>query len=140
MKVFVYGTLRTGDSRFGVESFEEMVAPEAYIDGFVMLDLGGFPGLVKTDDGEGRIRGEVHEYEHLEVLDRIEGYSEQNPEMGLYNRVQVPVFNDEGGVICHDTWVYTFNGAHSFQKEEDVIESGDWFAHRGYYEKLSISE
>ena len=130
--VFVYGTLRTGDCRHGVPSFVEMVAPEAYIDGFDMLDLGGFPGLVA---GEGRVRGEIHEYEHLEVLDRIEGYSAQNPEMGLYNRVQVPVFNDEGGVICDDAWVYVFNGKHGFQ-DEDIIESGDWFAHKGYYEKL----
>ena len=109
-----------------------MVAPEAYIDGFQMLNLGGFPGLVA---GDGRVRGELHEYENLKVLDRIEGYSEKTPEMGLYNRVQVPVFLADGGVTCHDAWVYTFNGRHDFQTD-DVIESGDWFEHRGYYEKL----
>ncbi len=140
MKVFVYGTLRTGDCRFGVESFEDMVSPEAYIDGFQMLNLGGFPGLVTAnEEGEDRIRGEVHEYEHLKVLDRIEGYNEKTPSIGLYTRVQVPVFRADGSVICDAAWVYVFNGKHGFQRE-NVIESGDWFEHQGYYEKLATRE
>jgi gamma-glutamylcyclotransferase (GGCT)/AIG2-like uncharacterized protein YtfP len=132
VKVFCYGTLRTGDVRHGVPSFIEMLTPEAYIDGFVMLDLGGFPGLI---EGDGRVRGEVHEYENLETLDRIEGYSEASPDQGLYNRVQVPVFHDDGGVAADDVWVYTFNGDPCLG-EDKIIGSGDWFQHRGYYEEL----
>ena len=131
VRVFVYGTLRTGDSRHGVRSFIEMVAPEAYLEGFAMLNLGGFPGLVP---GENRIRGEVHEYESLEVLDSIEGYRKDFPEAGLYNRRLVVAQIPEGEI--EDCWVYTFNGTHGFQREADIIESGDWFKHRGYYEKF----
>jgi gamma-glutamylcyclotransferase (GGCT)/AIG2-like uncharacterized protein YtfP len=121
--VFVYGTLRTGDVRHGVDSFVKMLSPKAFIDGFDMLDLGGFPGLVP---GDGRIRGEVHEYEHLRNLDRIEGHPD------FYRRRQVPVFNDEGGVIYHDAWVYCLHHVPTRPKLP-IIESGDWFAHRGYY-------
>ena len=76
-KVFVYGTLRTGDCRHGVGCFVQMLAPVAFVEHFAMLDLGGFPGLVPVspqDDDGLLIRGEVHEYEDLATLDRIEGY------------------------------------------------------------------
>ncbi len=138
MKVFVYGTLRTGDCRFGVNSFVEMIAPEAYIDGFEMLDLGGFPGLVKSE-GDGRttlpkIRGEVHEYEHLRILDGIEGYRASDPTAGHYNRIQVTVKTPDGEI--ENCWVYTLNGRPLQLRHYNVIESGDWFVHRGHYKNL----
>lgn len=154
IKVFAYGTLRTGDCRYGVESFVKTVAAKAYIDGFDMVDLGGYPGLIKIKDttdraetkkkkGRMMIRGEVHEYETLNILDDIEDYRVDAPETGLYNRIQVPVFNDQGVIICDDAWVYTFNGrphhlAHRDTLEDSIfiVESGDWFEHKGYYEKL----
>jgi gamma-glutamylcyclotransferase (GGCT)/AIG2-like uncharacterized protein YtfP len=143
VKVFVYGTLRTGDSRYGVDTFVKMVAPEAYINGFDMLDLGGFPGLVanedklsQTVDYETAIRGEVHEYENLRVLDRIEGFDEAQPQQGLYNRVQIPAFTKDGEVF-DDCWVYIFNADRAHGLEEPIIECGDWFEHRGLYAKLA---
>lgn len=156
-KVFVYGTLRTGDCRHGVDTFVEMVAPKAYLTGFEMLDLGGFPGLIQFegDDHTGLplIRGEVHEYENLSVLDRIEGYRVSAPKQGLYDRIQVratvPEHDDPerpGWVIMrrdHSCWVYVFNGEATYRSEEwaeyrkdRIVQSGDWFEHRGYYEKL----
>ncbi len=134
VKVFVYGTLRTGDCRHGVESFSKMLASEAYIEGFNMLDLGGFPGLV---EGEGRIRGEVHEYAHLKVLDSIEGYREKTPDMGLYNRRQVDVETPDGEI--EECWVYTFN-SYDGRSQRGIVESGDWFEHRGLYDQLALSE
>ncbi len=133
VKVFVYGTLRTGDCRFGVESFKEMIAPKAYIEGFDMLDFGGFPGLIR---GGNRIRGEVHEYEHLKILDRIEGYNEKAPKTGLYDRCLVTVETPEGKI--EDCWVYTYNKDAIRDYGEDIIGSGDWFEHRGYYEELEL--
>ena len=54
MYAFVYGTLRKGDSRFGVLDGCECIAAEAYLDDFQMLHLGGFPGIIH---GAGRVRG-----------------------------------------------------------------------------------
>jgi len=133
MKVFVYGTLRSGDCRFEVESFVEVIASEAHIEGFDMLDFGGFPGLIQ---GENRIRGEVHEYENLKILDRIEGYNERAPKTGLYNRCLVTAETPEGKI--EDCWVYTFNKDEAHDYEEDIIKCGDWFEHRGYYEQLEL--
>ncbi len=116
-----------------------MIAPEAYINGFDMLDLGGFPGLVtneaklsQTVNYDTAIRGEVHEYEHLQILDRIEGYRESDPKNGHYNRIQIPAFTKNGEVFS-DCWVYIYNG---LADPTEIIESGDWFAHRGYYKDL----
>ena len=132
-KVFVYGTLRTGDIRHGVETFEEMLAPEAYLEGFDMLDLGGFPGLIDFDQGGAAglpgIRGEVHLYEHMGILDRIEGYNSRDPKKGMYNRRQVTVHTPEGDI--EGCWVYTYNAAEGlFEEGEEppnIIQSGDWF-------------
>lgn len=140
VKVFVYGTLRTGDRRFGVESFVKMIAPVAYIHGFEMLDLGAFPGLVKPAEDAAdlpRIRGEVHEYEHLDVLDQIEGYSEISPENGLYNRVQVAVETPEGEI--NGVWVYILNTkSRRTGMRGYVVQSGDWFEHQGRYKGPGI--
>jgi gamma-glutamylcyclotransferase (GGCT)/AIG2-like uncharacterized protein YtfP len=132
-KVFVYGTLRTGDIRFGVETFIEMLAPEAYLEGFDMLDLGSFPGLIPFDAdnaaGLPRVRGEVHIYEHLKILDGIEGYDAKSPEKGFYNRQQVTVHTPDGDM--GDCWVYTYNAPdHLFEEGAEppnIIQSGDWF-------------
>jgi gamma-glutamylcyclotransferase (GGCT)/AIG2-like uncharacterized protein YtfP len=133
-QVFVYGTLRVGDIRHGVETFVKVIASEAYIKGYRMLNLGGFPGLVPLDiDFEDQellescpqIRGEVHEYEHLEVLDGIEGYSEDHPEKGFYNREEVTADMPDGQIRC---WVYIFNiDKKVFRVGPPVIQSGDWF-------------
>ena len=117
------------------------VLPEELVD---MLNLGSFPGLVanpdklsQTVDYETAIRGEVHEYENLRVLDGIEGYDEAQPEQGFYNRVQLPAFTKDGEVF-EDCWVYIFNDANRRSSSGDeVIECGDWFEHRGLYEKLA---
>lgn len=126
--------------RFGVETFVSMIAPKAYIRGFKMLDLGGFPGLVQLGDDAERlpkIRGEVHEYKDLTVLDQIEGYHQDVPEKGLYTRIQLTAEEFFRGVRDHpieieDCWVYIFNRAGG---QERVIQSSDWFEHRGLYAK-----
>lgn len=146
VKVFVYGTLRTGDCRHGIDSLIRVVAPEAWINGFDMLDLGGFPGLVpneeKLSQGVDRttaIRGEVHEYEDLERLDRIEGYDAKNPEKGLYNRVQIPAFVIDPNEVIEDCWVYLYNARFDEDIETRTIQSGDWFTHRNPYPKQAAA-
>ena len=124
--VFVYGTLRKGDFRYGAGNFIRTVALEAYLQDFDMLDLGGFPGIVPN--GRCKIRGEVHEYENLEILDKIEGYQEDSPDHGLYTRIKVRVATPKEKI--ENCWVYVFNLG---DRTAPVIESGDWFKHKNLY-------
>lgn len=130
--VFVYGTLRRGDSRFQMPHFLEVLHPEAYLTDFQMLDLGAFPGIIP---GGGEVRGEIHLYSSLETLDQIEGYREANPESSLYIRrlveVQLPTSEN------YEAWTYSFNlkGNRIPKRDLRVVESGDWFLHRGLYQK-----
>lgn len=119
--VFVYGTLRKGDSRFGVPTFVELVHPEAILEGFQLVHLGGFPGIIP---GKGRVKGEVHLYSTFDVLDHIEGFRKDNPEHSLFRREKVMVELPLGKELQAST--YTFNGRD--RGDMHVIKSGDWFS------------
>ncbi len=131
--VFVYGTLRRGDSRFGVLDESRCVAEVAFADGFQMLHLGGFPGIVP---GDGRIVGEIYEIDDdtLALLDGIEGYHEDDPKRSLYLRQEIDAFYEDGGSIPGVgtaegrilTYVFNEDGGR-MRSGRDVIESGDWF-------------
>jgi gamma-glutamylcyclotransferase (GGCT)/AIG2-like uncharacterized protein YtfP len=121
--VFVYGTLRKGDCRFGVPTFVEMVHPEAYLEGFQLIHLGGFPGIIP---GPGRVRGEVHRYSSFERLDRIEGFSEANPNSSLFRREEVVVELPLGEEL--QASVYIFGAGNRMRRPLKVIECGDWFS------------
>ena len=92
---------------------------------------GGFPGLVNHLKGAALIRGEVHQYENLHRLDGIEGYDAESPKEGLYNRLRVRPHDDDYDM--GECWVYVFNARR--REPLDLIESGDWFFHRGLYKK-----
>lgn len=119
--VFAYGTLRQGDCRFGISSFLKLVEPEAHLEGFQMVHLGGFPGIMS---GSGRVRGEVHLYSTFDELDSIEGFREDDPGSSLFVRKEVMVEIPFGGVLQAST--YTFNGDR--RRRYRLIESGDWFS------------
>lgn len=141
MRVFVYGTLRKQDSRFGVLEGCECVAEEAYLDGFDMLHLGGFPGIVS---GEGRVRGEIYEIDDqiLKRLDQIEGYREDDPKHSLYIRESVDAFFDDGNSVPVNylgIYTYVFNIERRERADFEIIESGDWFEARPPREHTSAS-
>lgn len=74
MKLFVYGTLKTGMCRNAVLSSDsELLSGEASVNGF-LVDLGSFPGLFKCEDHV--VQGELWEIndETLKSLDWIEGH------------------------------------------------------------------
>lgn len=119
--LFVYGTLRPGDVRW------HFLEPFVVDDGFPdtvhgqLFDTGlDYPAAVFND------RGMVHGHTFalldasiaraLAVLDEVEGIVD-----GEYSRV----------VVCTgagvDAWAYASGDG----LELTLIESGDWFAHRG---------
>jgi gamma-glutamylcyclotransferase (GGCT)/AIG2-like uncharacterized protein YtfP len=135
MYAFVYGTLRRGDSRFGVLDGCECMAEEAYLDDFEMLSLGSFPGIVARTHGSGRVRGEVYKIDEtiLSRLDNIEGYHEDDPVHSLYLRKEITaVFEDGNNVLDPEIddapiFTYVFNIDRAQDRGYKVIESGDWF-------------
>lgn len=118
--LFVYGTLRKGDCRFGIPSFIKNVYKKSYLKGFQLFNLGAFPGIMI---GHGRVKGEVQLYSDFKDLDRIEGFYEEQPDLSLFIRQKVLVEVPNGEII--QTSVYVFKGIPN--KKYRVIESGDWF-------------
>lgn len=76
-KVFVYGTLKSGNTTRGLDQFggATKVGDAITITAeYSLFDLGCFPGV--TLDGCNRVQGEVWNVtdEVFKMLDRIEGY------------------------------------------------------------------
>lgn len=114
--LFVYGTLQKGHHNHhflkGATFLEK-----AQINGFKMLHLGGFPGIVPSDDTSG-ITGELYSItdEMLPALDRLEGVPT------LYTRETIVGMRD--GSI-EEAFVYVFQPARPLS-EYKVIHTGVW--------------
>lgn len=117
-RVFVYGTLRTGECRahllkdcknLGVYKTE----PE-----YTLVDFGPFPGLI--GGGETAIIGEVVEVDELtlNLLDTVEGHP------NFYTRR--PVRLADGPVDYIDNAVTYFAPESQVQGVIKVIVNGDW--------------
>lgn len=121
--VFVYGTLREGGCRYGLDSLVELVHPKAYLKRFQLLHLGAFPGIVP---GPGCVRGEVHLYTTFDELDGIEGFHKADPGRSLFLREKVMVEIPYGKELQASTYVFNPDS----RGDSPVIESGDWFEER----------
>lgn len=123
MKVFVYGTLKVGGYFAGQLDDYRLSSEETSITGFSMYNLGNFPTVVRDDSG--RVHGEVHDYKQgaLAVLDRIEGYREENPDSSLYVRETISVDGEDVFIYiinCEEKEINKqFSRAHK-------IDSGKW--------------
>ena len=96
-RVFVYGTLKRGDSRHDALSDQRFIDVAATQPAYRLYDLGEYPGLVTFDSGDS-IPGELYEVDAdcLQNLDVIEGVAE-----GYYSRQPVKLlspFDDQPAV------------------------------------------
>lgn len=114
-KVAVYGTLKKGHGNHRLLLNAEFLGTQQ-VEGFIMYDLGAFPGI-KPADG-GTVHVEVYEVDDNQMarLDRLEGYNPTYPETGLYNRQQV-------ATQYGDAWIYTYNG--NVHEQQHVL-NGNW--------------
>ena len=112
-KVFVYGTLLTGErnARWAMNARRH----PAWTHGTIYDTGWGYPAFVK--EGETKIVGELLtvDDEGFASMDRLEGYPR------LYRREEIEVFTESGGHA--KAWVYILN---SMPKDATVIASGDW--------------
>lgn len=115
-KVFVYGTLKMGKSNHPLLRDSAYLTDHETDPEFLMINLGGFPGVVR--DGATSIKGEVYEVddETLARLDRLEGYNENDSrEHNLYTRevLEYSPIEDE------PVYIYIYN-------TNQIIKEGEW--------------
>ena len=116
-KVFVYGTLITGERN--AHWAGRARRQKAWATGTIHDTGHGFPAFVKR--GRTRVAGEVLTVNEdgFKSMDRLEGYPR------LYRREQIRVHLVGGGSVL--AWVYIMN---ALRADAPVIEGGDWVAYR----------
>lgn len=82
--VFVYGTLKRGFGNHGVmQAAGGQFIGNAQRACAKLVHLGGFPGLVETNDPSDVVHGEVYRVSNLAPLDMLEGYDRKRDD-GMY--------------------------------------------------------
>ncbi|MCF6136346.1 gamma-glutamylcyclotransferase family protein [Pseudalkalibacillus berkeleyi] len=118
--VFVYGTLRKGESNHHLLAGTNCVNERAWING-TLYDTGqGYPALSLTPFGS--VYGEVYEVDDklISKLDQLEGY-QFGRERNLYEREMKKIMTNDGLV---ETYIYTVDHNPSLCIKR--IECGDW--------------
>lgn len=112
MKLFVYGSLKKGHfnhERFGMDTLKFIGEKE--IKGWKMLSLGAYPGIVRSDTIEDKVKGEVYEvdvegpiYRMISAVEYSAGFEEYEPEKGM---ILFRYLNYEGNepVVPGGEWV-----------------------------------
>ena len=101
-RVFVYGSLKRGGQLHKYLKGYKRVEANAQANGYALLDLGSFPGMVFCDSKEHSVLGEIYSVPTsvLSTLDYVE-----NTRSGLYTRMW-----DEQ----LDAWVYIYKSNKMF--------------------------
>ena len=120
-KIFVYGTLRDGESNHHFLQNASCLLKQAWVHGELFDTDCGYP-VMKSHDIE-KVIGEVYEVSSsvLVSIDELEGY-QMNGTNNLYERITLDVYNDKGESIKAITYI---NGRSSF-KATNKIAFGDW--------------
>lgn len=114
-KVFVYGTLKQGQSSYNVswQAGAHTVTP-ATLSGFQLFDIGPYPAVL---EGDGVVYGQLLDYglginDALVILDRLEDFHGTGNPDNYYSRLLVDalVSNPRDGPEWHiPCWVYIYN-------------------------------
>ncbi len=124
---FVYGTLRAGESNATLLRGAIARSRDAKLCGAQMFDLGPYPMIIESDNGE--VWGELVEIETakydaiLKSLDRLESVDGNNPENPdvLYRRLRRFVSVGEEPI---EAWVYF--GREAVARRGCIVAGGDW--------------
>jgi gamma-glutamylcyclotransferase (GGCT)/AIG2-like uncharacterized protein YtfP len=126
VKVFVYGTLRTGQSNHQVIARWLKSAQLACIKGELYHLPFGYPAVTR---GEGTVYGELMEFNDpsraLKAMDELEDYFGEGQD-NLYDRVITTAWLPDGSAT--ECFVYVFPESRKvWLKSEAVkVDGGDW--------------
>lgn len=111
-KICCYGTLRFGFGNWSWALNCEPISTETVNIPFKMISLGGFPGLVPSDENHD-ITIEIYEVDEHQYnsIERLEGYPK------FYQKALIPTSLGE-------VEVYVLNDKE--YQNYPVVESGDW--------------
>ena len=100
--IFVYGTLLKGRKNYNAFLAPEEPVMRGEIEGFVMYEVGGFPGIV---EGKGKVKGEVYRVtsRQMKEIDRLEG------EGRLYIKKRVTVHGYRNEEVQAYVYVYNYD-------------------------------
>jgi len=121
--VFVYGTLREGETNHRYLKHAELVAEQAWTMG-CLYDTGyGYPALIS---GKERVYGECYKVTKREhwLLDQLEGYRGEGKD-NLYNRVLSTIYTKYGQFKAY-VYIYALDRVEEMEK----ISTGDWKAYK----------
>lgn len=114
MRIAVYGTLRRGFSNYGyLLGDQEFLGEETVSLPYKMVSLGGFPGLVASEENHDVVI-EVFKIdeEAARSVDRLESYPR------FYNRTEIVTSFDVA-------WIYYLNNPEGYNSNKEV-PGGDW--------------
>ncbi|MGH0432329.1 gamma-glutamylcyclotransferase family protein [Bacillus hominis] len=121
--VFVYGTLRKGQTNAHYMQGATCIAEEAWVYGKLFDTNEGYPAMICLS--EEKVYGEVYEVDD-EVLQKLDGLEEYtgNAETDLYDRItQTAYFADKEIHV----YVYVAQDKEILKK---IIDSGDWIVYQ----------
>lgn len=117
MRVFVYGTLLSGEPNHAALAGARFAGAAETAPAFELVDLGPYPALVAG--GATRVRGEVYDVDEatLAALDAFEGHPD------LYVRIRV--------TLADGTEAIAYAMPRARVAGRPRIASGDWRRRRG---------
>ncbi|WP_223066880.1 gamma-glutamylcyclotransferase [Paenibacillus caui] len=125
--VFVYGTLREGESNHGFMKGIERVAEQARTTGTLWDTGNGYPAMTVDNGSESFVYGEVYRIPEggMDALDVLEDYYGPNDRRNEYERISAAIQVDTGTL---QAWTYIY-------KSEQIagltpIRCGDWKMNR----------
>jgi gamma-glutamylaminecyclotransferase len=112
MKVFVYGSLMSGQGNHRLLASARFVRAAHTEAAFTLVSLGAFPAMIAG--GATSVRGELYEVDDatLAALDQLEGHPR------FYRRELVSLRDDDRA--------FAYVLASGSDRRHDVIDSGDW--------------
>jgi gamma-glutamylcyclotransferase (GGCT)/AIG2-like uncharacterized protein YtfP len=121
--VFVYGTLRKGQTNAHYMQGATCIAEEAWVYGKLFDTNEGYPAMICSN--EEKVYGEVYEVddEVLQKLDELEEYT-GNAETDLYDRITQTVYFADKEIHAY---VYVAQDKEILKK---IIDSGDWLVYQ----------
>ena len=119
MLISVYGTLRKGcGANYKMDNTEFIGISKENVN-FKMLHLGGFPGLVKSEEKNELVfetyKIKDDDKDTLRILDQYEGYP------SFYDRCEIELEN-----LGVKSWVYYLKNDKEYNGGRNQILSGDW--------------